>query len=254
MLLLCCASRAWPQAAPVPAQQPKPKGPTSIEAENIEGVSELEVTARGKVEFQREDLTVYAEFLRFNQEFGRVEADGGVRMLRGIDRFFGPRLRYNTRDDTGVFEQSNYILQGENSTMRGKSERLEFLGKERFRVVQGGFTTCEPGKEDWRMEARELELDMERNVATVRDGRFKFFDYTLLPLPYGSFSLDNQRKTGFLAPYYANNSRRGFEVAAPFYWNIAPEQDLTLTPSVMSKRGAQLKSEYRYIDRAYAGE
>src|SRR6185369_8549172 len=117
-----------------------------------------------------------------------------------------------------------------------------------------GFTTCEPDKEDWRFEARELELDTEKNVATLRDGRFKFFDYTLLPLPYGSFSLDNQRKTGFLSPYYGNNSRRGLEVSAPFYWNIAPEQDLTLTPSVMSKRGAQLKSEYRYIDRAYAGE
>jgi len=124
LILLCFASRAWSQAAPVPAPQQKPKGPTSIEAESIEGVSELEVTARGKVEFQRENLTIYAEFLRFNQEFGRVEADGGVRMLRGVDRFFGPRLRYNTRDDTGVFEQSNYILHGENSTMRGKSERL----------------------------------------------------------------------------------------------------------------------------------
>ena len=117
MFLVSGAQFARAQA-PAAGAAPKPKGPTTIDAQSIEGISELEVTARGRVEFQREDLTVYSEFLRFNQEFGRIEADGGVRLLRGADRFFGPRLRYNTRDDTGVFEGSNFILQGETSTMR----------------------------------------------------------------------------------------------------------------------------------------
>jgi LPS-assembly protein len=252
LILLLGASLACAQQRAKPAS--KPAAPSTIEAEHIEGVAELEVTARGKVEFQKEDLTIYSEYLRYNQEFGRVEAEGGVRLQRGVDRFFGPRLRYNTRDDTGTFEQSNFILNGEVSTMRGKGERLDFLGRERYRLVQGTFSTCEPGKEDWRFEAAEMDLDTDRSVATVRDGRLKFFDFTLLPMPYGSFSLDHQRKTGFLSPYYSNNTRRGIEIAAPFYWNIAPEQDLTLTPLVMSKRGGQLKSEYRYIDRRYSGE
>ena len=244
---------AWAQI-PAPAAKPKPKTPTTIEAEKIEGVAELEVTARGKVEFQREDLSIYSEFLRYNQEFGRVEADGGVRMLRGQDRFFGPRLRYNTLDDTGVFEDSNFILQGENSTMRIRAERTEFLGTNRYRLTRGAFTSCEPGQEDWRIEARQMTLDRDAEVASVRDGRLKFFDTTLLVLPFGSMSLDNQRKTGFLAPFYSQNSRRGLEVAVPYYLNLAPEYDATIIPSVMTKRGAQLKTEGRYIDRAYSGE
>lgn len=252
MFLLSGAQFARAQVS-APAAAPKAKGPTTIDAQSIEGVSELEVTARGSVEFQREDLTVYSEFLRFNQEFGRIEADGGVRLLRGADRFFGPRLRYNTRDDTGVFEGSNFILQGETTTMRGTAERLEFLGKDLFRLVKGSFTSCEPGKEDWRFEAGELEIDNERQVATVRDGRFRFFDTTLLPLPYGSFSLDKQRKSGFLTPHYSQSTRRGPELAVPYYWNIAPERDLTLTPSFMTKRGAQLKTDFRYIDPTYSG-
>jgi LPS-assembly protein len=250
ILLAQGAPPAWSQAK-APA---KPKEPTTIEAEKIEGVSELEVTARGRVEFKREDLTLYSEFLRYNQEFGRVEADGGVRLKRGDDRFFGLRLRYNTRDDTGVFEQSHFILPGETTTMRGKAERMEFLGKSRTRLVQGTFSTCEPNKEDWRVEAGELVIDHDAQRGTVRDGRLKFYDVTVLPLPYGSFSLDNQRKSGFLTPYYENNTRRGITGALPYYWNIAPEQDVTLIPLVMSKRGAQLKSEYRYINRAYTGE
>ena len=254
LLILSVGAQLALAQAPAPAQPPQPRGPTTIDAQSIEGIAELEVTARGRAELRREDLSVFSEFLRFNQEFGRIEADGGVRLQRGLDRFFGPRLRYNTQDDTGVFEESTYILQGENSTMRGKAERLEFLGKERIRMVQGMFTTCEPGKEDWRFEARELELDNERQVGTVRDARFKFFDTTLLALPYGSFSLDKQRKSGLLTPSYTQNTRRGGEVALPYYWNITPEQDLTLTPSLMSKRGSQLKGDYRFIDRNYAGD
>ncbi len=257
LFLLTGAPCAWAQApASPPASTPavKPKGPTTIDAQSIEGVSELEVTARGRVEFQRDDLTVYSEFLRYNQEFGRIDADGGGRFLRGEDRFFGPRMRYNTQDDTGVFEEPNYLLHGETTNMRGKAERLEFLGKDRLRLVQGMFTTCEPGKEDWRFEAGEMELDNERQVGTVRNGRFKFFDTTILPLPYGSFSLDNQRKSGFLTPRFSQNTRRGLEFALPYYWNIAPERDLTLTPTYMTKRGVQLKTQLRYLDPAYRGE
>ena len=264
-LLFSCARLAWPQAAvpaptpgaapaAKPAAKPKTTTPTTIEAEKIEGNPDLEVTARGRVDFQREDLSIYSEFLRYNQEFGRIEADGGVRMQRGQDRFFGPRLRYNTQDDTGVFENSNFILQGETSTMRVRSERTEFLGKSLYRITRGAFTSCEPGHEDWRIEARELTLDRDANEGKVRDGRIKFFDTTLLALPFGSFSLDNQRKSGFLAPYYSQNSRRGFEFAAPYYLNLAPEYDATLVPSYMTKRGAQLKTEMRWIDARYRGE
>ncbi|HUN69601.1 MAG TPA: LPS assembly protein LptD, partial [Burkholderiales bacterium] len=98
------------------------------------------------------------------------------------------------------------------------------------------------------------EIDQEKSVGTVRDGRFKFFDTTLLPIPYGSFSLDNQRKSGFLAPQYSHNTQRGFEIAVPYYWNISPEKDLTLTPSYMTRRGEQLKTDFRYLDRTYKGE
>jgi len=253
-MLFFCAQLAWAQAPAQPKPAPKPKTPTTIEAEKIEGVAELEVTARGRVEFQREDLSIYSEFLRYNQEFGRVEAEGGVRMVRGQDRFFGPRLRYNTLDDTGVFEEPTFQLQGEVSTMRGRAERMEFAGRSRYRITRGAFTSCQPGQEDWRIEARQLILDREQEVATVRDGRLRFFDTTIVALPWGSFALDNQRKSGFLAPHFSQNSRRGFEGALPYYVNLAPEYDLMLVPSLMAKRGAQLKTEFRYIDHSYTGE
>ena len=240
------------------AQQPappgaKPAGPTTIEALSIEGVSEFEVTARGRVELKRGDVGIYAETLHYNRAFGRVVADGGVRVERDGDRVFGPRLSYNLNDDTGFFDEPSFVLRRA-LTARGTAERLEFLGANHFRLTSGRFTTCEAGHDDWQFEARELDLNYDTDEGRLRDGRLRFFDTTLLALPYGSFPLERQRKTGLLAPYYSQNSRRGLEIGVPFYWNIAPEQDLLLTPVYMSKRGEQLKSHYRYLDRSSTGD
>ena len=254
LILLAGAQAALAQApARGLASPPSTKGPATIDAQSIEGVAELEITARGRVEFQREDLSVYAEFLRYNQEFGRVEADGGVRLQRGVDRFFGPRLRYNTQNDTGVFEEPTFLMR-RGQTARGGAERLEFLGKDKLRLSRASFTTCEPGKDGWRIEAGELELDYENEEGKARDMKLRLLDTTILALPYATFPLENRRKTGVLAPYYSHNTRRGVEVGVPFYINIAPEQDLTLTPSYMSKRGEQLKANYRYLGDNYRGQ
>lgn len=240
---------AWAQA---PAAG-NGKGPTTIDAQRIDGVSDLEVSARGSAEIRRDDTTIFGERLRYNREFDRFEADGGARLERGTDRFFGPRLRYHAGDGTGEFIEPSYRIQRD-PPARGQAERMDFLGPNRYRLTKGTFTTCEPGRDDWRMDVGELDLDYEAKEATVRGAKLTFFDATLFNVPYFGFSLDRQRKSGFLMPTYGKSTRRGFEVGVPYYWNIAPEMDATLTPVMMSKRGAQLKTDFRYLGAGYFGE
>jgi LPS-assembly protein len=224
-----------------------------IEADIIEGVSDLEVSARGNAEIRRDDMTIFGETLRYNRELGIAEGDGGVRLQRGADRFFGPRLYYNTLDDTGVFQSPSYLLERDR-TARGSAERLEFLGRNRYRMTNATYTTCRPGQEDWRVEASELELDFDEEDGAARYPRLRFFDTTILASPYAVFPLGDRRRSGLLTPYYAQTSTRGFEFGIPYYWNIAPEYDATFTPVFMARRGFQLKSEARYLQRPYAGE
>jgi LPS-assembly protein len=247
-------------ALPAAAQTGKP-GPlvdpsaerTTIEADVIEGVSDLEVGARGNAEISREDMSIFGDQLRYNREFGYAEGDGGVRLQRGADRFFGPSVQYNVFDDTGAFESPQYLLERER-TARGRADRLEFLGRERYRFTNATYTTCRPGQEDWRLEASELELDFEEEEGTARAPRLYFFDVPILAAPGAVFPLGDRRRSGLLTPYYAQTSTRGFEFGIPYYWNIAPEYDATFTPVYMAKRGGQLKSEARYLNRRFAGE
>lgn len=251
-----CASllAAFAAAAQVPAARvPAPQEPATIDAQSIEGISGLEVTARGGVEFRQGDFEVYAEYLKFNREFGRLEAEGGVRIAEGADRFFGPRLRYNTTTRTGALEAPTFLIR-RNQTARGGAERIEFLGPDRYRLSGAKLTSCEPGNDDWWIEARDLELDYTTAEGVARGARLRFLGATILGTPYFSFPLENRRKSGLLAPHYSQTTLRGAELTVPFYWNIAPEQDMTLTPTFMSKRGEQLKTQYRYLGASYMGE
>ena len=225
----------------------------TIDAERMDGVGEFEMTARGSAELKQEDMTIFGEFLKYNRELGWVDAHDGVRLQLGVDRFFGPKLRYNTFDDTGVFDDVQYVLRRE-STARGSAEQIDFLGKDLYRMKKAVYTTCEPGRDDWRLEADELELDYETEEGRAKHPRLRFFDTTILASPFAFFPLERSRKSGLLAPYYAHSNTRGIEVGIPYYWNIAPEYDYTITPIYMTKRGLLLKNEARYMDVRSRGE
>jgi len=251
---LAFALAAAAAASTASAQTAADTDRTTVEADVIEGVSDLEVTARGSAEITRDDISIFGETLRYNREFGRAEGDGGVRLRRGSDRFFGPRLYYSTLDDTGVFENPEYLLQGADRTARGTAERLEFRGRARYWLTNATYTTCQPGKEDWRLEAKELDLDFDQEEGEAWSPRLRFFDTTILASPWATFPLSDRRRSGILTPYYAQTSSRGLEFGFPYYWNIAPEYDATFTPVYMAKRGLQLKNQGRYLDRRFAGE
>src|SRR5690606_5488186 len=72
--------------------------------------------------------------------------------------------------------------------------------------------------------------------------------------PYLSFPITRERKSGFLIPTYGISSNSGFEFSLPYYFNLAPNYDMTLTPRYMSKRGLQLGGEFRYLGRSYRGQ
>ncbi len=240
-------------ASAAAAQSLQPGEPATIDAQSIEGIAGLEVTATGRVEFRQGEFSVFADYLRFNREFGRLEARGGVRLQEGGDRFSGPSLRYDTATHTGALEEPEFLIKGR-QTARGGASSVKFLSRGRYLLSDAHFTTCEPGNDDWRLEAGELDLDYVAEEGVARNARLRFLGLPILGTPYFSFPLNNRRRSGLLAPQYSQSTLRGRELSIPFYWNIAPEQDMTIAPTFMSKRGEQLKTHYRYLGRRYAGE
>ncbi|MBK8578452.1 MAG: LPS assembly protein LptD [Candidatus Accumulibacter sp.] len=136
---------------------------------------------------------------------------------------------------------------------RGEAERIDFEGENQRRLTAATYTTCKPGNDDWYLSVGDLQLDYDNDVASGTDGTVRFMGVPILHSPWVSFSLNNERKSGFLTPSYGSSSDNGVEFVLPYYWNIAPNMDATIDTRILSKRGLQLGTEFRYLNTAYGG-
>ncbi len=242
------------------ARQSPETQPIQIDADRIEGSPGKETSAEGNVVLRRGELSIRAGSLKFHEADESVEASGGVRLEGEGTVMSGPGLRYRMQDATGVFEKPEYSFAPRERpgmppvTARGRAEAIEFLGENRYTVKAGVFTTCKPGDDDWLVKADELDLDYTRQVGTARGASVVFKSVPIFAAPSFDFSLNNQRKSGFLPPSLGVSGKSGPEFSTPYYLNLAPEYDLTLTPRYMEKRGLQLAEQFRYLQPNYSGE
>ncbi len=238
------------------------KPPAYISADRIEGSSDKEVVATGKAEIRKGNIFVGADTLRYFSQTEEVLATGNVRIERDGDVVTGTSLRYRSRDGTGEFENLEYTLLPRRkasslvsaSPGHGRAASLIFEGEDQLRLKDADFTTCKPGSSGWYAQADELQLDMTREIGTANGARIIFLDQTILYTPWLNFALNDNRKSGVLPAGVGSTSQGGMEVSVPYYFNIAPNMDFTLTGRYMQKRGAQLNGQLRYLEPTYAGE
>lgn len=136
---------------------------------------------------------------------------------------------------------------------RGDAKAIFFEGQDKKRLENARFTTCAADVDDWYIKAKELAINDFTDSGTAKNAYIEFKGVPLLYTPWLSFSFNNQRKSGLLAPTFGSTSRSGFELTTPFYWNIAPNMDATLATRVLSKRGIQLQGEFRYLEDNFFG-
>lgn len=278
---------AFPHPATTPfSATDKNAAPTHVSAHRIVGINELELVAEGNVVLERAGDVLSADRVVYRQLEDEVEAVGNVRLSSPKSEMSGPRLRMVMEASTGEFESPAYSIRHKPApveeaaltilglpamsesgqvlattgrkldrpeiTGSGVAKRLEFRGKDLYRLDDATYSTCSPGKRDWEIYVDTLDLDYVGEEGKGRNAVVRFKDTPIFYLPWMSFSLNNQRKSGFLPPTIGSTSKSGLEITAPWYWNIAPNMDATITPRVMTRRGLQLSTEFRYLlDSSY---
>ena len=206
----------------------------------------------GTAELRRAGTSLRADQIRYNEGTNRVEADGDVTVDQGGTRIVGPSLKLQLDTNQGVFESPTYDLPG--SGGRGKADRIEMKGPGKFLLSNATFSTCRPDNEDWRIEARKIDIDQDEASGTARNGRLVFKDTRVLSLPVLFFPIGDERKSGVLTPSLSVTSRSGAEVTVPYYFNLAPNYDLTVSPRLGVRRVLQLSADFRYLFRPMFGE
>ena len=149
------------------------------------------------------------------------------------------------------FEGAEFQL---GSRGRGQAGRLEINQEGRLELGDVGYTTCPPEAEDWIIQADDIVLDTTTGVGEARDVKLRFKGVPILYSPYLSFPITDARKSGILTPEIGRSGRSGNELSVPYYWNIAPNYDATLTPRLLTARGLQMGAEFRYLLSTGTGE
>jgi len=177
--------------------------------------------------------------------------EGGVQAGKNMPSF----LQREKADKPVVTVVAGEVVEGDHklTTASGRASLIEFQGENRMRLSNATYTTCTADDPAWYAKAAELNLDYDREVGEAREAQVVFKDTTLFYSPWLSFSLNNKRKSGFLAPTLGMSSKSGIELTVPYYWDIAPNMDLTVAPHLMTKRGVQFNTDFRYLTQAHRG-
>lgn len=239
------------------AGKKKTEGPRRIEAERIEGVVDERSSASGAVTLRQEGLTVRADRVDYEDASDTATATGNVVLDRDGDIAKGDRLLLELGTKTGTIDSPSFYFP-KNINRRqdawASAKRADLEGNDKERFFNAEYTTCKPGDEEWYLRMSELGLDHTRAVGTGYNGSVVFKGVPILYMPYMTFPLNNERKSGFLPPTFGSSSTSGLELSLPYYWNIAPNMDTTLTPKIFTRRGLQLGDEFRYLEPRFRGQ
>ncbi len=226
---------------------------TQIQADQVTGTAQTEVQAKGNVKVLRNDQTLDSDWLRYFQQENRAQAGDQFTLKQGEETTIcGSTLDYYLDQRTGQAENTTFESEQEGKRVQGTGEQVIFLGKNQYQLNRSSLNTCKPGDSSWYISSPKIELDRDKNVGVAHNAKVVFKGVPILYTPWIDFPLDGGRKSGFLAPTFSVGQDAYVEV--PYYFNIAPNYDATLTPRYFMSRGLMLGGQFRYLQPQFGGQ
>ncbi len=248
------AGVAPPDGIPPSAKKPKSQKncPQTAEAEFMTGSPDRVMYLYDDVEVSQCDTDVVSDKATYHIVEDQIEAYGQVRMTRFGDLFTGDELKLKMDTGLGYMLDSDYHLASNNA--QGHAPRIDFEAEDRAKVISGTYSTCEGPDPDWYLKSATMDIDRGNDTGTGHDAVLYFEGLPILYAPEMPFPLSDARKSGFLAPGEYLSNRGGLELETPYYFNIAPNRDMTLFPTWIEQRGLQLGTDIRYLEPTFYGE
>lgn len=235
--------------------------PVTITADNAKGNYPDDAVFTGNVDIAQGNSRLQADEVQLHQK----QAEGQPEPVRTVDALGnvhyddnqvilkGPKgwSNVNTKD-TNIWE-GDYQMVGRQG--RGKADLMKQRGENRYTILENGsFTSCLPGSNTWSVVGSEVIHDREEQVAEIWNARFKLGPVPVFYSPYLQLPVGDKRRSGFLIPNAKYSTNNYFEFYLPYYWNIAPNMDATITPHYIHRRGGIMwENEFRYLTQAGAG-
>lgn len=244
---------AWTSLLQAPADENN--APAVGSAQVIEGSPETELRLSGEAQLRRAGTVIEGDSIVYMQQTGEVRATGNdttrASIVREGAKFESPEFVYQIDNQTGEAKSVDYEYAPRN--LRGRARCARFESADVTRLDEVLVTSCPKDNPAWWIELDELTLDEYAQMGEGRNAVLKLGGVPVMGTPWFAFPLAQGRKSGLLYPTVGWSSSKGFDLSVPYYFNIAPNYDYTLTPRVLSKRGILLGNEARFLTRSLGG-
>ncbi|MDO9453995.1 MAG: LPS-assembly protein LptD [Stagnimonas sp.] len=249
-LLALCTTVSWAGDASCPQLSPgvlplSPDGKLVVTADQIDGASGSLANLLGSVKVRLGEREITSESLQYDDTSRIVTANTPFQFRNDDYVILSRSGSYDLNREAGVFNRSEFTLVSRGA--RGKAEEMAVEKTGHAQLTKITYTTCAPGRDSWSLTAGQLDLNQETGIGTARNATLRLGVVPVLYTPYLRFPIDGERHSGFLFPTFGSNTRTGVDARLPYYLNLAPNYDATLTPRFMSDRGQQLAVGGRYL-------
>jgi LPS-assembly protein len=272
--LLSCVACLWAAAALAQTAPPPPAQPTTTQPTTTTNLP-LGISVASSWKFERvgdhlhlidqaaiegPNLKFFADDVDLYEDTNRVVASGNVVFTNADGRISAERVEFNTGTGVGTFYDASGIMSigtatGATAAAFGGQEpdvyfygaKLEKIGPRKYRITNGGFTTCVQPTPRWEVTSGSVVLNLDE-YAIARNTLLKVKGVPMFYLPVLYYPIQkSQRATGFLLPTYGTSTLRGQSISNAFFWAIDRSQDATFFHDWFTRTGMGEGSEYRYI-------
>ncbi|HEY9024909.1 MAG TPA: LPS assembly protein LptD, partial [Burkholderiaceae bacterium] len=249
-------AQALPRVRATPPPEPPKEAPGADVAPPVVTLTADDVVshiggvtqASGKVEVKRLDTTLFADLLTYDRLSDTAHGQGHVRIARGLDWFSADRVDLELTRNAGTLVGTEYELGARKAG--GHAERIELRDRNHSTAYDANYTSCTrdgPDEPDWIISGKQIDIDTTNNEGKATSAVLHFLGVPILYAPSLTFPVTAERKSGWLPPTGDLSNRSGFTLSVPYYWNISPNLDATLSPGYATKRGVELTGELRYL-------
>lgn len=221
--------------------------PVEVDADRLEAKQGGTAVYQGDVKVRQGVRKFDSDYAELDQKSRDVIAIGNIYYNDGqITVTSDKTLKSNLDTKNSELEEGKYQVHG--SPVRGSADRVTMTNNNQNITLEGAqYTTCPPGQEVWTLKAGSIDIDQTEVFGEAWNASLWLYDYPVFYFPYINFPIKDERKTGLLYPGYTQSSKNGMDITQPFYWNIAPNYDATITSRFMDRRGLMEQVEFRYM-------
>lgn len=231
-----------------------------IEGDSLESILDRKLRATGNASILKGNQSITADFIEYDQISEELYAKGQIKITTPDLELKGSELEMSLAENTGSIANASFVANiNEDSTskfnkeLRGTATKIFLEGEDKKKLENAKVTTCEAGQNEWFITSDETVIDQSSGNIKAKDAVLSLRGIPIMYSPYVDFSTNAQRRSGWLLPTAGTTTTSGFETSIPYYFNLSPTYDATLTSRYMEKRGVQFDGEFRYMKDNFEG-